>query len=258
MQKGGVGKTTSAVNIASIAACNYLKKKKVLFIDQDPQCNATGVFMEEGIVPPSKSLFAIYQDVKVQKEQAMDLIHSTRISNLFIVPSSLALAAYDYSTVNIMDREWRVKRFIDLVGDQFDLVIIDTQPQLGIYTLNSLLASTHILITLQPEMLAISGMKQLGDIIDKVSKNKEDDIAVLGVIITMIDGRLNTHKQCRAQIIESFGDNVLGEIHQCSALKEAMALHKTIMEHNRKATAYKEYNDVTKTILKEVGFNVQK
>jgi chromosome partitioning protein len=254
MQKGGVAKTTSTVNIASIAA-HMRKDIKILVVDQDPQCNATGVFMED-IVSPSKTLYAIYQDLKIQKEQAEDLIHSTRTPNLFIVPSSLALAGHDYSTINIMDREWRLRKFIDLIKDKFDLIFVDTQPQLNIYTLNSLTACTDILIPLQPEMLAITGLEQLSGIINKVKNNMEEDINVLGVIITMLDARLNTHKQFRDQIVQKFGDKVLGEVHQCAALKEAVALHKTIGEHNKRSTAYKEYTALTKRIMKEVGLNV--
>lgn len=199
-QKGGVGKTTTTVNL-----CAFLgkKKKKVLLIDLDPQGNATsGIGVDKGSLENS-----VY-DVMVNDVPIAEAIIESSAKNVSICPTNINLAGAEVELVSAMSREQILKNAINEVKDVYDYIIIDCPPSLGILTINALTASSGVIVPIQGEYYALEGLTQLIDTINIVKKKLNPGIGILGVVLTMYDNRTQLTRQVREEVEKFFGDKV--------------------------------------------------
>ncbi|MCI8654292.1 MAG: ParA family protein [Clostridia bacterium] len=198
-QKGGVGKTTTTVTLSAILA---KKGKKVLLIDADPQGNATS-----GLGVTKEVEFSVY-DVLVSDTMMKETIQETNIKNLRVCPSNINLAGAEVELVSMMSREQRLKEKIEEVKEQFDYILIDCPPSLGLITLNAFTASDSILIPVQCEYYALEGLGQLLNTVNLVKKHLNKSLEIEGALLTMYDIRTNLSNQVVKEVKKYFGEKV--------------------------------------------------
>ena len=198
-QKGGVGKTTTTVNLGTLLA---KKGKKVLLIDADPQGNATSAL---GVVKEVE--FSTY-DILVNDTEMEEAIQDTIIKNLKVCPSNMNLAGAEVELVSMMSREQRLKEKLDEIKEKFDYILIDCPPSLGLITLNSFTASDSVLIPVQCEYFALEGLGQLLNTINLVKKHLNKNIYVEGALLTMYDMRTNLSNQVVKEVKKYFSNKV--------------------------------------------------
>ena len=235
-QKGGVGKTTSAINVsASLADLDY----RVLVIDLDPQGNAT-----TGLGVNARSLRYSVYDVLMRDTPMEDCIEATSIRNLFIVPTTIDLAGAEIELVPAFSRELKLKRAIARVLDDFDFVIIDCPPSLGLLTINALAAATEIVVPIQCEYFALEGLGQLLRNVNLVQANLNPQLEISAIILTMYDARSKLSDQVVREIRSHFGERVCKNIVPRSVrLSEAPSFGQPITVFDptsRGAIAYRE------------------
>ena len=198
-QKGGVGKTTTTVNLSTILA---KKGKRVLLIDADPQGNATsGIGMDKEVE------FSTY-DLLVGEASVVDIIKKTEIKNLYICPSNINLAGAEVQLVSMMSREQRMKEKLDPIKGKFDYIFIDCPPSLGLTTLNAFTASDSVLIPVQCEYYALEGLGQLINTIELVKKHLNKSLYIEGALLTMYDIRTNLSNQVVKEVKKYFNNKV--------------------------------------------------
>ena len=203
-QKGGVGKTTTAINLST---CVAERGKKVLLIDIDPQGNATsGVGLSKN--NNDKSIY----DVLVNEEKIVNIIKPTVVKNLHICQSSINLAGAEVELVNLKSRETRLKQAIDEVLDNYDYIFMDCPPSLGLITLNAFAAATSVLVPIQCEYYALEGLGQLVNTIKLVQKNLNQDLEIEGVVMTMYDSRTRLSSQVAEEVKKYFQDKVFNTV----------------------------------------------
>ena len=201
-QKGGVGKTTTSVNLSTLLA---KRGKKVLLIDADPQGNATsGVGMDKNVE------LSVYDMLISDEVESKDIIQKTEIKNLYICPSNINLAGAEVELVSMMSREYRMKEKLEQIKSDFDYIIIDCPPSLGLITLNSFTASNSVLIPVQCEYYALEGLTQLIHTINLVKKKLNPQLELEGVVFTMYDSRTNLS----LQVVENVKDNLKQNIYK--------------------------------------------
>lgn len=241
-QKGGVGKTTTTVNLGTILA---KKGKKVLLIDADPQGNATS-----GLGVEKEVEFSTY-DVLVNETAIEDTIQDTMIKNLKICPSNINLAGAEVELVSMMSREQRLKEKLDEVKDKFDYILIDCPPSLGLITLNSFTASDSVLIPVQCEYFALEGLGQLLNTINLVKKHLNKEIQIEGALLTMYDIRTNLSNQVVKEVKKYFDNKVYKTVIPRNVrLSEAPSYGMPIIEYDPKSKGAKSYVKFTKEFLK--------
>lgn len=241
-QKGGVGKTTTTVNLASILA---RRGKKVLLIDADPQGNATsGLGIEKEVE------FSTY-DILVNDTEIQDAVQDTMIKNLKVCPSDINLAGAEVELVSMMSREQRLNEKLNEAKNQFDYILIDCPPSLGLITLNAFTASNSVLIPVQCEYFALEGLGQLLNTINLVKKHLNKNIQIEGALLTMYDIRTNLSNQVVKEVKKYFNNKVYKTVIPRNVrLSEAPSYGMPIIEYDIKSKGAKSYIKFTKEFLK--------
>lgn len=241
-QKGGVGKTTTAVNLS---ACIAHKGKKVLVIDVDPQGNTTsGLGIDKHSI--SKSIY----EVLINQENIRDAILDTKIETLKICPSNIQLVGAEIELVAVISRESRMKLALAEIRDEYDFIIIDCPPSLGLLTLNSLTASDTILVPIQCEYYALEGLSQLMNTVKLVQMNLNSDLDVEGVVLTMFDGRTNLSIQVVENVKKYFKDKVYRTIIPRNVrLSEAPSHGLPIILYDPKSKGAECYLDLAQEVI---------
>ena len=241
-QKGGVGKTTTTVNLGTILA---KKGKKVLLIDADPQGNATsGLGVEKDV---EKSVY----DVLVNDTEIEDVYQDTMIKNLKVCPSNINLAGAEVELVSMMSREQRLKEKLIKVKDEFDFILIDCPPSLGLVTLNAFTASDSVLIPVQCEYFALEGLGQLLNTINLVKKHLNKSLYIEGALLTMYDIRTNLSNQVVKEVKKYFDNKVYKTVIPRNVkLSEAPCYGMPITLYDPKSKGAKSYDKFTKEFLK--------
>ena len=241
-QKGGVGKTTTAINVATIIA---KKNKKVLLIDADPQGNASsGLGLEKNV---ENSLY----DVLINEVDITQTLQETEFKNLKVCPSNMDLAGAEVELVSLMSREQRLKEKLDEVKDEFDYIFIDCPPSLGLITLNAFTASDSVLIPIQCEFYALEGLGQLLNTINLVKKHLNKGLEIEGAVLTMYDIRTNLSNQVVKEVKRYFNDKVYKTvIPRNIKLSEAPSYGMPITMYDEKSKGARAYEKLAKEVLK--------
>ncbi|AJQ30088.1 ParA family protein [Pelosinus fermentans] len=241
-QKGGVGKTTTSVNLS---ACLADLGKKVLLVDLDPQGNSTSGFGFD----KTKIKQSVY-DVLVNDVPIEGVILQTKIESLMLLPATIQLAGAEIELVSIMSRETKLKRVLDKVKYSYDYVIIDCPPSLGLLTINSLTAANSVLVPIQCEFYALEGLSQLMNTITLVQKNLNPALSLEGVVLTMFDARTNLSIQVVDEVKNHFRHKVYQTIIPRNVrLSEAPSHGQPITRYDPKSKGAEVYTDLAKEVI---------
>lgn len=240
-QKGGVGKSTTVINLSSALA---LRGKKTLIVDMDPQGNSTsglGVYEFENMI----------YDFVIDEE--INSIYKTSFNKLDIIPSNGEFAGVEIELARYEDWQFKLKKMIDKVKDNYDFVILDSPPSLGILSMMSLIASDKILIPVQCEYYALEGVSQLMDTIALVRDNFNPNLSILGVVMCMYDGRNNLSNQVVEEVKKFFKDKVFKTfIPRNVRLAEAPSFGMNIFDYDNKSRGARAYTELAKEVIGEI------
>ncbi|HVS02367.1 MAG TPA: ParA family protein [Thermoanaerobaculia bacterium] len=245
-QKGGVGKTTTAINLAAALA---MKGLRTLLIDLDPQANSSMSFLDVHSLERS-----VYDALAGNSASLADVLRpADKVPNLLVAPATIALAKLESKLLGELDNHFRLKDQLGPIQERFDYVIVDTPPTLGLITVNALVAATHVLIPVQSSYFALEGTDDLLETIDKVKVRANPQLQILGAVITLFDKRTLLARDIRAEIKKVFGNRVFKTIISKSVrLEESPAYRESIFTFAPRSSGAYEYYKLSEEVLSRV------
>jgi chromosome partitioning protein len=242
-QKGGVGKSTSAINVAAGIA---LKGKKVLLVDCDPQGNTTS-----GVGINKKNMRFSTYDVLISRSDAAAAIVKTEFENLYIMPSNISLAGAEFELVDTENREQRLKKALTPLKDDYDLIVIDCPPSLGLITVNALVASDSLIVPMLCEYFSLEGLAQLLMTVKEIKRRYNPTLELTGILITMYNGRLNLSQEVAAELKKYYADKLFKTVIPRSVkVSEAPGFGEPIQYYEKHGKGAEAYNAVCDEIIK--------